>query len=75
MNDQGTPWSSSAVSVPSTSMGNYQCGHCGYIHGPICPRIKAIQYYPNGAVKRVEYNQEPSEPYRGTVTISQGTAT
>jgi hypothetical protein len=32
-----------------------QCGWCGMIHGPMCPRIQAIEYYPNGTVKRVEF--------------------
>jgi hypothetical protein len=35
-----------------------QCGWCGMIHGPTCPRIKAIEYYPNGTVKRVEFITE-----------------
>lgn len=25
-------------------------------HGP-CPRIKAIEYHPNGTVKRIEYHE------------------
>lgn len=33
------------------------CGHCGMIHGPACPRIRAIEYYENGTVKRVEYHE------------------
>jgi hypothetical protein len=35
-----------------------QCGHCGMIHGGPCPRIKAIEYYPDGTVKRIEYHGE-----------------
>lgn len=33
------------------------CGHCGLWHGGIgiCPRIKGIEYYPDGTVKRIEY--------------------
>lgn len=33
------------------------CGHCGLVHSLYvpCPRIKAIEYYENGAVKRIEY--------------------
>lgn len=36
------------------------CPHCSgqmsqvYHDGP-CPRVKAIEYYPTGAIKRVEY--------------------
>lgn len=33
------------------------CQHCGYIHNNICPRIKAIEYYENGTIKRVEYHE------------------
>ena len=34
-----------------------QCGHCGLWHeGRVCPRVKAIDYYPDGTVKRVEYH-------------------
>jgi len=32
------------------------CGHCGMYHGSVCPRIKAIEYYPNGTIKRIEYH-------------------
>ena len=34
---------------------NY-CDHCGCYHQGICSRIKAIEYYPNGMIKRVEYH-------------------
>ncbi len=30
------------------------CPYCGLIHTGTCPRIKSIEYYPNGIVKRVE---------------------
>lgn len=32
-----------------------KCRYCGTIHGPTCPTIKAIEYYENGIVKRVEF--------------------
>jgi hypothetical protein len=32
-----------------------QCGYCGMIHGPRCPSVQAIEYYPDGSVKRVEF--------------------
>jgi hypothetical protein len=32
-----------------------QCGWCGMIHGPRCPSVKAIDYYSDGTVKRVEF--------------------
>lgn len=25
-------------------------------HGGTCPRVKAIEYYPNGTIKRVEFH-------------------
>lgn len=39
----------------------YSCKHCGLIHayGGVCPRIKAIEYYPDGTIKRVEYHGPP----------------
>ncbi len=34
------------------------CGHCGCYHAVgACPRVKAIEYFPDGTVKRVEYHQ------------------
>jgi hypothetical protein len=32
------------------------CFHCGGIHLGMCPRIKCIEYYPDGVIKRVEYH-------------------
>lgn len=29
------------------------CGYCGSIHSGFCSRIKEIEYYPDGTVKRV----------------------
>lgn len=31
------------------------CHHCGSFHQGGCPRVKAIEYYPDGTVRRVEY--------------------
>lgn len=33
------------------------CEHCGVGHIGTCPRIKAIEYYENGSVKRVELRE------------------
>ncbi len=38
------------------------CPHCGMIHSTTCPLIKAIEYHPNGAVKRVEFKSAPDYP-------------
>ncbi len=41
--------STSAVSYPGA------CRWCGVIHGPTCPTVKAIEFFPDGSVKRVEF--------------------
>lgn len=33
----------------------YTCRWCGWAHAGVCPRVKAIEYHPNGEVKRVEF--------------------
>lgn len=42
------------------------CFHCGCSHTGVCPRIKSIEYFPNGTIKKVEYfdggNHTPSIP-------------
>lgn len=44
-------------------------GACPYCSGPnsivvhgtyVCPRVKAIEYHPDGTVKRVEFRELPS---------------
>ena len=32
------------------------CPHCGKHHQGACPRVKAIEYYPTGQIKRVQYH-------------------
>ena len=32
------------------------CGYCGCYHQGICSRIKSIEYYPNGTMKKIEYH-------------------
>lgn len=39
------------------------CKHCGNYHDQVCPRIKSIEYFQNGLVKKVEYHQENQEKY------------
>lgn len=38
--------------------GYRPCGYCGnhIQHIGVCPRVKAIEYHPNGSVKRVEFH-------------------
>ena len=35
----------------------YKCAHCGGMdHGVnMCPRVAAVEYYPDGTTKRIEY--------------------
>jgi hypothetical protein len=37
------------------------CRWCGGFHNSICPTIKAMEYYPDGTVKRVEF--KPAQDY------------
>lgn len=32
-----------------------ECRFCGMIHGVMCPAVKAIEYFEDGTVKRVEF--------------------
>lgn len=35
--------------------GDQTCGYCGCLHpGRVCHRVKAMEYHPNGTLKRVE---------------------
>lgn len=44
----------------TTIPGYDTCKHCGTIHGPLCPFVKAIEYHPDGAVKRIEFVERAS---------------
>jgi len=33
-----------------------KCCHCGMYHVGSCSRIKSIEYYPTGRIKRVQYH-------------------
>ena len=32
-----------------------KCPYCQHYHGGNCPAVKAIEYHPNGQIKRVEF--------------------
>lgn len=36
------------------------CRYCGpfIVHSGACPKVKSVEYYPNGAVKSVELHEE-----------------
>jgi hypothetical protein len=38
------------------------CRWCGLIHGAQCPSVKAIEYFANGMVKRVEFKMAGDYP-------------
>lgn len=42
--------------MDTTGILNYssQCKWCGLTHGAKCPEIKAIEFYEDGTIKRVE---------------------
>lgn len=44
------------VDTTTTNVNLNRCPHCGNIHSGQCSRVKAIEYYPDGRVKRVEYH-------------------
>ena len=37
------------------------CRYCGLTHATACPRIEEIEYFQNGAVKRVKLRQLPEQ--------------
>lgn len=34
------------------------CQYCGLMHQYVCPKIRSIEYYENGAVKQVEFKTD-----------------
>jgi len=54
------------------------CAYCSgqngdvYHYGGMCPKVKVIEYFPNGAVKRVEFWDERDEQENSKVTIREG---
>lgn len=38
------------------------CKFFGAVHGVQCPAVKAIEYYENGSIKRVEYKTASDFP-------------
>lgn len=35
------------------------CQYCGMVHAGTCYRIKRIEYWENGAVRSIEFNDNP----------------
>ena len=40
-----------------------ECPYCGLNHTGRCPQIRSIEYYPNGTIKKIEYEngQTPTQ--------------
>jgi hypothetical protein len=51
------------MTVESTAIPFENCPYCGGRHkGIVCPKIRAIEYFENGTVKRVEFHGPQSWP-------------
>lgn len=61
----------------SQTSGVGTCQHCGanVIHSGACPRIKAIEYFPDGTMKRVEYHDWLHTPLPYAPAAAGGTVT
>lgn len=46
----------------TTTVNVTPCPHCGMLHGGICHLVKAIEYYPDGTVKRIEFKGPADYP-------------
>jgi hypothetical protein len=71
--DKAVPMSHDISSAdPSTA----KCPHCGLSHDTTCPRIRAIEYYPDGTTKRVEFHGAApiAAPSPGDMTVTCGFA-
>ena len=38
------------------------CPYCAFLHEGACPRVEEMEYYPDGALKRVKLRQEEYTP-------------
>ena len=46
------------------------CRWCGCSHTGVCPRVRAIEYHPNGQIARVEFHDTASRLGDVRVTIA-----
>lgn len=51
------------VPTGTFSASGTACQWCGYFHSAICPRVRSIEYYNDGSLKRVEF--DPGQLYHG----------
>ena len=59
--DPGVIWQRPVWQQPAASGGDAPgaasyCRHCGLWHAGACRRIRSIEYWPDGTVRRVEYH-------------------
>lgn len=55
------------MNLTSSSVLQGACGYCGCFHSGMCSRIKSIEYYGWGGIKRVELHgaTPPPTPLHG----------
>lgn len=47
------------TTIQTSAAPPHGCPYCGLPHAGTCPRVKAIEYHPDGSLKRVEFHQPP----------------
>lgn len=65
-------WTSPPTSWGSGTTTWRSCGWCGLLHTGVCPRVKVIEYYPDGQIKRVEFHETAFGHVVGAATIRIG---
>lgn len=60
-------YSHPVYTIPANSQSVICCEYCGCYHTGVCPKIKAIEYHPDGAIKRVEFHEPQLQT---TITFS-----
>jgi hypothetical protein len=54
-----------SITIPTiTSLGTPLCPYCNAYHAGVCSRIKTIEYWEDGTIKKVELH-EPWAPSGG----------
>ena len=45
-----------------TGIATPTCAYCGVWHSGTCPKVKSIEYHPDGTVRRVEFHDPNPTP-------------
>ena len=53
----------------TTANTSIRCPWCGGVHMELCPHVKAIDYYENGGVRRIEFRYPQPASSIGTVFV------